>query len=157
MTMLVSQSSLRKSRRDYPESRSKNDFLRYLLNGLWFSAMLFFTSNVPADNCPTPEAIRERTIPEQYDWTVDEGITLKELVSVNKLYAVRIMNYGDYVSCRYSTEKWPVTLDGKPEGDQCELVPDAGEWISTDSGHLVCREEDVTKCGFKFECKEESE
>lgn len=122
---------------------------------LWFPVfVLLFTSNVIADSCPTPEEIRDRTISKQYEWTVDENTTLKELLAVKQLYAVRIMDYGDYVSCRYSTKQWPVTLDGKPKGRDCELTPLAGEWTSTDSGHLVCREKEVTQCGFKFDCKD---
>ena len=107
-----------------------------------------------ADTCPTPGEIADRKISRLYEWTVDENTTLKELLSVNQLYAVRIMNYGEYISCRYTTTKWPVTLDGKPLGKGCELTPIAGEWTSTDSGQLVCRDKEVSKCGFKFECDE---
>ncbi len=111
-------------------------------------------SYVPADVCPTAEEIRGKKISRSYDWAVTENTTLEELLSVKDLYAVRIMDYDAYVSCRYTTVEWPVTLDGNPLESKCRIVPDAGEWTSTDSGDLVCREKDVTNCGFKMKCKE---
>ena len=115
---------------------------------------LLLITNTQADNCPTAEEIRDKKISRSYDWSVTENTTLKELYAVKRLYAVRIIDYDAYVSCRYATDKWPVTLDGNPLQPACKIVPDAGEWTSTDSGELVCREKDVTKCGYKMECKE---
>lgn len=124
---------------------------RLLQTGFVFLSLFSF---VQADTCPTPEEIRDRKISKLYEWTVDENTSLDELLSVERLYAVRLMDYGEYVSCRYTTKKWPLRLDGKPEGNGCELTPETGAWTSTDSGHLVCREEDVAKCGFKIACNE---
>ena len=115
---------------------------------------LFLMSYTLADVCPTAEEIRDKKISMSYDWAVSENTTLKELLSVKDLYAVRIMDYDAYVSCRYTAVKWPVMLDGNPLESECRIVPDAGEWTGTDSGELVCREKDVTKCGFKMECRE---
>ena len=114
---------------------------------------LFMASSAHADTCPSPKDIRDREISTRYDWAVGENTTLKELLSVQTLYAVRIMDYDSYVSCRYTTKKWPVILDGTPRAEQCRVMPTGGEWTGTDSGQLVCREKDVTKCLFNLECK----
>ena len=115
---------------------------------------ILLMTNTQADVCPTADEIRDKKISSRYDWAVGENTTLKELLSVKTLYAVRIIDYDSYVSCRYTTDKWPVILDGNPLESKCRIVPDAGEWTSTDSGDLVCREKDVIKCGFKMECSE---
>jgi hypothetical protein len=115
---------------------------------------ILLMTNTQADVCPTAEEIRDKKISRSYDWAVTENTTLDELLSVKDLYAVRIMDYDSYVSCRYTAVEWPVTLDGNPLDSECRIVPDAGEWTGTDSGELVCREKDVTKCGFKMECRE---
>jgi hypothetical protein len=115
---------------------------------------LLLMSYTQADDCPTAGEIRDKKISRSYDWAVTENTTLKALLSVEELYAVRIMDYDAYVSCRYTAVEWPVTLDGNPLKSTCKIVPDAGEWTGTDSGELVCREKDVTKCGFKMECRE---
>jgi len=115
--------------------------------------LLYFSSlTVLAVQCPSPEQIRQRTIPENLEWTVDESISIEELLSVKGLFAVRIFNYGEYVSCRYTTERWSVTMDGIPQNSRCIVLPDRGEWDSTNSGQLVCRETDVTQCGFRLKC-----
>ncbi len=126
-------------------------FLSVLLSGL------LAISNVMADTCPSPKDIRDREISTRYDWAVGENTSLKELLSVQTLYAVRIMDYDGYVSCRYTTKKWPVILDGTPKPEQCRVMPTGGEWTGTDSGQLVCREKDVTKCLFNLECKKKTD
>ena len=114
---------------------------------------ILLMTNTQADVCPTAEEIRDRKISKSYDWAVGENTTLKELLSVKTLYAVRIMDFDSYISCRYTTEKWPVILDGTPRAEQCRVMPTGGEWTGTDSGQLVCREKDVTRCGFKLDCE----
>ena len=114
---------------------------------------LFLMSYTLADVCPTAEEIRDKKISSRYDWAVGENTSLKELLSVKTLYAVRIMDFDSYISCRYTTDKWPVILDGTPKPEQCRVMPTGGEWTGTDSGQLVCREKDVTKCGFKLDCE----
>lgn len=106
-----------------------------------------------AEVCPTPEQIRDRKISKDYDWSVEEVTTLDQLLAVKKLYSVRILDQGKTISCRYTTEKWPVRLDGDPLDEKCGIITEAGEWKGTESGELACQEEDVTKCGFKQECK----
>ena len=98
----------------------------------------------------------DRKISKSYDWAVEENTSLEELLSVKNLFSVRIIDYDSHVSCRYTTDKWPVVLDGIPVEEKCIVKPEAGEWTSTDSGQLVCREEDVTKCLFNLECKKQS-
>ena len=119
--------------------------------------LLLSVSGIHAEVCPVPEQIRDRKISKEYDWSVEENTTLKELLAVKQLYSVRIMHNGEDISCRYTTGKWPVRLDGQPVSGKCKVVSESGEWSSTESGELVCNEEDVTKCGFKLECEDHSE
>lgn len=126
--------------------------MSYRITCLFF-LFFFHISDVFPENCPTPEKIRERKISDQYEWTVQEGVTLDNLLSVQQLYSVRIINFDDYISCRYSTGKWPVKLDGKPVNNKCHVLPETGEWVGTDSGSLVCKEKDPGKCGFRIECE----
>jgi len=104
------------------------------------------------ENCPSPEDIRNRKLSQKYEWTVDEKTTLQNLLSVNKLYAVRIMDQDAYVSCHYSTDKWPVKLDVVSASGNCKPAPQGGKWKKTDSGEVVCQEKDVSKCKFRFDC-----
>ncbi len=153
--MIMYLSSFRKLPGSCPESKSNNAFLQTALTGLWLTIIIFpvLASPAYADECPTPKEIREREISRRYDWAVPENVSLEQLLSVEKLYSVRIIDTDKYISCRYTTAKWPVSLDGEPLTRKCTVTPDAGEWASTESDELVCQEEDVTKCGFKLECK----
>ena len=126
--------------------------MSYRITCLFF-LLFFHIPDVFPETCPTPEKIRERKISDQYEWTVQEGVTLDNLLSVRQLYSVRIINFNDYISCRYSTGKWPVKLDGKPVNNKCHVLPETGEWAGTDSGSLVCQEKDPGKCGFRIECE----
>ena len=104
------------------------------------------------DSCPSPKTIRDRKLSQNYEWTVDENTTLQNLLSVKKLYAVRIMDQDAYVSCHYTTDKWPIKLDVTPVSGQCKSLPQGDNWKNTESGQVVCQEKDVRKCGFTFEC-----
>lgn len=123
----------------------RNSFLLILLVSCISSAY--------SDTCPTPDSLRERKIPGLYEWTVQEGVTLDNILDARRLYAVRIFNFDEYVSCHYTTGKWPVKIDGKPLNNKCRLLPETGKWTGTDSGTLVCREEDPAKCGFRLDCE----
>lgn len=107
-----------------------------------------------AETCPAPEKIRERKLSTRYEWTVDEKTTLENLLSVKKLYAVRIMAEDAYVACHYTTGKWPIKLDMSPEGGACKPVPRGEHWLKTESGQIVCQEQDLSKCEFSFACDE---
>ena len=108
-----------------------------------------------ADTCPSPEKIRNRDLSKKYEWTVDETTTLQNLLSVKRLYAVRIMDQDAYVSCHYTTDKWPVKLDLAPVSGACKLAAHGGKWKNTDAGQVVCLEKDPGKCNFSFACKQE--
>jgi hypothetical protein len=114
---------------------------------------LVFLPDVRADACPSADQVRNRNISRKYEWTVREGISLEDLLSVKKLYAVRIMDDGTYVSCNYTTDKWPVKLDATSVSGKCEFMPDKGEWKNTESGEIVCLEKDTGNCGFSFKCE----
>jgi hypothetical protein len=96
--------------------------------------------NVFADRCPTPEEIRERKISQDYEWTVDDRVTLDGLLSVKQLYAVRIKNNGEFISCNYSTDRRLISLDGLPNKGRCLIMTSVGEWHGTENGEWVCQE-----------------
>ena len=108
-----------------------------------------------ADRCPTPDEIRERKISQDYEWTVNDKVTLDGLLSVKQLYAVRIKNSGEFVSCNYSADKRLLSLDGLPNKGKCSIVTSVGEWHGTEDDELVCQEKDLSQCQFTFECKQE--
>ena len=106
------------------------------------------------DSCPSPDKIRQRDLPKQYEWTVDDKTSLKDLLSAQKLYSVRIMDNGLYVSCHYTTAKWPIKLDVAPAQGECTFSHQKGEWKSTPSGQDVCMEKNAGNCGFIYTCKQ---
>ena len=121
------------------------------------SILLLFSISTEsyADHCPSPDTIRHRKLSQKYEWTVAENTTLQNLLSAKKLYAVRIMDHDDYVSCHYTTDKWPIKLDMSPSSGKCKPVPHSSKWKNTDSGQVVCMEKDIANCDFNFECKQE--
>lgn len=105
-----------------------------------------------AETCPATAEIIERRISNLYEWTVEEGTSLDDLLSVNRLFSVRILNGGEFVSCQYTTRKWPVKLDAKPEVGGCRVIQTAGNWEETPSGHQVCRQKNLYACEFRITC-----
>lgn len=122
---------------------------------MFMALLLIINTECRGDSCPSADKVRSHKLPQKYEWTVDEHTTLQNLLSVKKLYAVRIMDQGAYVSCHYTTDKWPVKLDVAPSSGACKTVSHDGKWKDTDSGQVVCLEKDVSKCTFSFECKKE--
>ena len=112
-----------------------------------------FTGISGADTCPSVSEIIERDISRTYEWTVDDNTSLDDVLAVNKLYAVRIQDHGDYVSCYYATGKWPLKLDAKPEISKCIVEKTGGSWQETDAGNLVCMEENLFDCKYRIRCK----
>lgn len=110
-----------------------------------------------ADSCPTVKDISYRLISREYEWTVDEGVTLDELLSVTQLIAVSIENEGEFVSCKYKTGEKFLKLDGLPVAEKCPLHNTSGNWFVTGTNRLVCDEDDLFQCIFETNCKEEKE
>ena len=108
-----------------------------------------------ADTCPSVAEIIERNISKKYEWTVEENTSLDDVLSVNRLYAVRILEQGDYVSCFYATRKWPLKLDAKPETRNCTVEKTGGDWQETETGNLVCLEKNLFDCTFRISCNPE--
>ncbi len=124
------------------------------MRSIFLILLSVFASSVRADTCPTPDQVRDRKLSNEYEWTVKEGVTLDEILDVKKLYSVRIFDNGDYVSCHYTTDKWPIRLDAKPDKSKCRMQYDGNKWEVTESGQEVCKETDLEKCNFKIECSE---
>ena len=106
------------------------------------------------ESCPSPDKIRQRNLSKKYEWTVDEKTSLEALLSVKKLYSVRIMDHGAYVSCHYTSPKWPIKLDLAPARGACTFSRQKGEWKGTESGQEVCMEKNPGNCGFTSTCKQ---
>lgn len=113
------------------------------------------TPVVFADRCPSTDEIIKREVSRDYDWTVDERTSLDKVLAVRKLIAARIMNNGEYISCRYSTGNFLLRLDGLPIKEECMLKVSSGKWLTTAAGETVCQEEDVLRCLYDIECQED--
>jgi hypothetical protein len=107
-----------------------------------------------AEHCPTPEKIKERKINRDYEWTLDERRTLEDVLSVEKLYSVRIKNDAEYIACYYSGSKNLLRLDGKPLKQPCIIRAISGHWESTNLGEHVCKEDDLALCEYDIRCEE---
>ena len=117
-----------------------------------FVILLLFSPFVVADTCPNASDIRDRKVPEAYEWTVNYEMALNDLLSVTKLYAVSIENYGEFVSCRYESPRREVRMDGIPITGKCLITVDTGDWFTIDDGRIVCQEDELTNCQYKYEC-----
>ena len=102
--------------------------------------------------CPSAMDVRYRLIPESFEWTVDEGITLEDVISVTRLFAVSIENHGEFISCKYDYDKGFLKLDGLPKKDNCRIASVSGKWLDAGNGKLICDEEDAARCSFRIEC-----
>lgn len=126
--------------------------LRFLIYPFLF--YLCLSQDVIAENCPSSTDIRYRLVPDAYEWTVDEGITLEKLLSVERLISVSLENNGEFVSCKYEVEKQFLKLDGLPKKEGCRVVLSDGQWITTKTGRSICDEEDASECLFSMSCNE---
>jgi len=113
-------------------------------------AMLY--SNAYAASCATADDVRDRHIPTDYDWSVNEEVSLDNLLSVTHLYGVTIENYGEFVSCKYEAAQQYIRLDGAPKNSKCPVRTVSDNWFVSDSGRTVCGDEDKTLCRFDFGC-----
>lgn len=107
---------------------------------------------VPAATCPTPQEIRARLIPEDYDWSVSENVSLESLLTVSELYGVSIENYGEFVACKYTATGQYVRLDGVPRESGCPLIGISDNWAVNYVGQLVCDDEEFGTCVFDTGC-----
>ena len=57
-------------------------------------SIFFMVANTNAERCATPDEVRDRLISPDYEWSVSEDVSLNGVLSVTKLYAVTIENYG---------------------------------------------------------------
>ncbi len=107
-----------------------------------------------AEQCPSPEKIKERKINRDYEWTIDERRTLEDVLSVEKLYSVRIKNEAEYIACSYSGGRNLLRLDGKPLKQPCIISSISGRWELTNTGEQVCKEDDLARCEYGIKCEE---
>ncbi len=115
------------------------------------------SGQVIADQCPSPDIIKERNVSRDYDWSIDERRTLDDLLSIEKLYSVRIKNKGEFIACYYSGSKNLIRLDGASHRKECGIIKTSGSWHVSDKGEQVCKEEDLNLCHYAIECEESSE
>ena len=115
---------------------------------------LFISPLVSADTCPTVSDIKDRKVPEAYEWTVNYELALDDLLAVTQLYAVTIENHGEFVSCKYDSPNREVRLDGISKAEKCLITIDSGDWFTMDNGGIICQEDDLSKCQYKYECKQ---
>ena len=114
--------------------------------------LFLFGPFVSADTCPSVGDIKNREVPETYEWTVNYELALDDLLSVTKLYAVTIENYGAFVSWKYESPRREVRLDGISKTKKCLITVNTGDWFTMDNGKIICQEDDITKCQYKYEC-----
>lgn len=117
--------------------------------------LCFFINSGPAiaDQCPTVEIIKERKISRDYEWTIDERRSLDDVLSVEKLYSVRIKNKGEFIACYYSGSKNLLRLDGTSLKKECVLNKTSGRWEFSENGEQVCKEEDLNLCHYEINCE----
>ena len=114
---------------------------------------LFLSSFVAADTCPAVNDIKDRKVPDAYEWSVNYELALDDLLAVTNLYSVRIENYGEFVSCEYESPNRDVRLDGISKAERCLITVDSGDWFTMDNGGIICQEEELSECHYKYECK----
>jgi len=115
---------------------------------------LCFASGALADQCPTPDQIKERSISRDYDWSVSEDVTLDMLLEISTLNKVSVHNHGEFVACHYQSQQLPVRMDGTAVAPNCFVTNISSEWLSLPGGTLSCTEADLMNCRFQIECTE---
>ncbi len=124
---------------------------------IYFVILSISPSLLFADQCPTAEKIKERNISREYDWTINERRTLEDVLSVEKLYSVRIRNEAEYIACYYSGSKRLLRLDGKPLKQSCRVEKISGRWKSIKDGEQICLEDELGKCEYSIKCGDAKE
>lgn len=121
---------------------------------LTFLLALLFSPLLSADTCPTASDIKDRKVPEAYEWTVNYEVALDDLLAVTQLYAVTIENHGEFISCKYDSPNREVRLDGISRTERCLITVASGDWFTMDNGAIICQEDELSKCQYKYECKQ---
>lgn len=122
---------------------------------LSISSLLFIytlLNFVQAETCPSPQEIRARLVSENYEWSVNEDVSLESLLSVKKLYGVSIENHGEFVACKYEAPGQYVRLDGMPRPTGCPVIAISQNWAVNTAGQLACDDEDLVACVFGNGC-----
>lgn len=114
--------------------------------------MIIAASGAQAERCATPDEVRDRNISPDYEWSVNESVTLEGILSVRRLYAVTIENYGEFVACKYEANQQYIRLDGAPKNNKCPIQVISDNWFASASGQTVCEESDITLCRFGPSC-----
>lgn len=117
-----------------------------------FLILLLFSPFAAADTCPAASEIRNRKVPEAYEWTVHYELALDDLLSVTKLFSVSIENHGEFVSCKYESPRREARIDGISKTEKCLITVESGNWFTMDDGKIICQEDDLSKCQYKNEC-----
>jgi hypothetical protein len=123
-----------------------------LKKGTGLFVLILTVSNAYADRCATPLEVKDRLISPDYEWSVNEEVTLDGLLSVSQLYGVTIENYGEFVACKYEASQQYIRLDGAPKDSKCPVRPISDNWFISESGRMVCDEKDNTLCHFESAC-----
>lgn len=114
---------------------------------------LFYINIAFADQCPSAEIVKQRKISRDYDWSIDERRSLKDVLAVEKLYSVRIKNNGEFVSCYYTGKNGLLRLDGARLEENCIINIRSGRWIETENGEQICNEVDLAQCIYETHCE----
>ena len=115
-------------------------------------SIFFMVANTNAERCATPDEVRDRLISPDYEWSVSEDVSLNGVLSVTKLYAVTIENYGEFVACKYEASQQYIRLDGAPKMSNCPVRALSDNWFVSEAGQTVCDEENSALCRFEFGC-----
>jgi hypothetical protein len=126
-------------------------------NLIYLLCLLINCEIVIADQCPTPEIIKERQITQDLEWTIDERRSLDDVLAVEKLYSVRIKNKGEFIACYYSGSKNLLRLDGSSYNKDCVINKKSGSWELSENGEQVCKEDDLYLCHYVIHCENANE
>lgn len=119
-----------------------------------FAILVLISSYTLAETCPAPSEIKARDISKNYDWSVEESITLEELVNVEALFGVRIKNKNQYIACYYRGKEKVIRLDGLPLGKNCRVYHESTNWQVTEKHEWFCNAEDKYQCIYEKKCSE---
>ncbi len=115
--------------------------------------MLPFDLYAEAYTCPSIELIKSRKISKDFDWTVSDKTTLKQVLNVSELIDVSIENHGEFIGCIYKSDNEMVRLDAKPITVDCLVITSSLNWLMNENGQSVCNENNKMQCKFEVSCQ----